>query len=334
LYSAIRRVAALHRGRVMTRRTGLFFLSMLALSAGARTSTAGVHQLVEERFSRPGPWEVRHWISEQPCDREGNLCDVYYPVMKAGLKAPLVSWGNGTDETPSPRGKYEFLLRHLASWGFVIVATQDGSTGSGETIGQATAFALAVSQDEGSPLYDRVDPLRIATAGHSQGASGAANAMLNSGGAIQTTLLFHIPQQAFCHPPASCLRTEDLRAARSGAFFYVTGSRDFIISPDGQLWGDQLNSLNSYYEATPVGPKVKAVIEGADHNDLQGRPDCPPRVMGCAQGVRRYLGFPTAWLAWRLRGDADAGQAFRRDGELIRADGWTSVRTDISAAGR
>lgn len=279
---------------------------------------------IERAYSAPGPSAVSHLVTDGPCDREGNRCDVYYPATDG--PAPLITWGNGTDATPSPPRKYAFFLRHLASWGFVVVATRDGATGPGDTVLDAANHVLAASRDPDSPLFHRVDPEAVAAAGHSQGASGAANAMLASDGVVRTAVLFHIPQQAFCNPPESCLRTETLRAARDGAIFYVTGSRDFIISPDRQLWGDKLNSVTAYYEATPL-PKTKGVIDGGDHNDLLGRPDCPSGQMGCRQGVEHYLGYPTAWLTWRLGGDEAAGAAFQPDGELSHAPQWKSVRT-------
>jgi hypothetical protein len=305
-------------------------LSIVVAAALLLTSAAEA-QSIEERYSAPGPFAVEH-ITTPPCDREGNLCDLYVPRSDEGERAefPVISWGNGTDKTPSPPGKYEFLLRHLASWGFIVVATRDGATGSGETVLDAARFAGRAGSDAGSPIFGKVAAGPMGAAGHSQGASGAANAMLKSRGAVQTAVLFHLPQQAFCDPAPSCLSTADLTAARSGSLFYVSGSKDFIISPD---WlpggGGKLNSLRAYYEATPSGlVKAKAILNGGDHNDLLGRPDCPGGQFGCSAGVSGYLGYPTAWLVWRLNGDDLAG-AFSQGGELQRSRNWAGVRTNV-----
>ena len=42
---------------------------------------------------------------------------------------PIISWGNGTGVSPSG---YAWLLGHLASWGFVVIASESRNTGSGE----------------------------------------------------------------------------------------------------------------------------------------------------------------------------------------------------------
>lgn len=301
---------------------------VLAPHAAARAEPGPI----EAKFSAEGPWRVERLVSAAPCDRKGQFCDIFYPADPPpdGRGFPAIVWGNGTDSTPSPAGKYDYFLSHLASWGFVVVATRDGRTGVGDTLLDAADYILVAGADPAGPLHGRVDGARMGAVGHSQGASGAANAMLRSGGRIRTAVLLHLPQQAFCNPPEACLRTPDLEAASAGSIFYVSGSKDFIIAPDDQLGGDKLNSQTAYYRATPEAlAKLKAIIEGADHNDVTGRPGCPPRTMGCKQGVGDYLGLPTAWLTWRLKGDEAAGEAFREGGEIHHADGWRSVLGNI-----
>jgi len=307
-------------------------LGVLLLLPAASVRAAPAGGPVEAKYERPGPMRVAKLAPPGPCDRKGDTCEVFYPadLGPQGTLHPVITWANGSDKTPSPAGKYDFFLRHLASWGFVVVATRDGTTGVGETVLDAANFLLAQGRDPASPFYRRLDPARVGAVGHSQGASGAANAMLHSKGAIRTAVLFHLPQQAFCNPADNCLTTPDLEAARSGSFFYVSGTSDFIISPDDQLGGKKLNSLNAYYDHTPERlAKVKAMIRGANHNDVTGRPGCPPKMGACKQGVGAYLGYPTAWLAWRLQGAADARRAFMAGGELFQAPRWTRARGNI-----
>lgn len=303
---------------------------MLALLVLAAPAPAAARQ-ADERYAAAGPWEVEQ-TTTGPCDRKRDLCDVFYPrnLGRDGARHALIAWGNGTDKTPSPSDKYAFLLRHLASWGFVVVASRDGSAGSGETILDAVDHMRRADSDPGGPFHGKLDLTRIGVAGHSQGASGAANAMLASGGAVGTALLLHIPQQAFCSAPQTCLAAPALSTARSGSFFYVSGTRDFVISPDRQWGGSRLNSLATYYGATPEAlPKVKAVIVGADHNDVTGRPSCPPRMMGCKQGAAAYLSYPTAWLMWRLWDDPAGPSIFGQGGALASDARWKSVTTNV-----
>ncbi|MBU1516808.1 MAG: alpha/beta hydrolase [Alphaproteobacteria bacterium] len=287
---------------------------------------------IEAKYEKPGPMRVAKLMTRGPCDRRGNACEIFYPadLGPEGTPHPVITWANGTDKTPSPAGKYDFMLTHLASWGFVVVATRDGTTGVGDTVLDAATYLLAQGRDPASPFYRRLDAARVGAAGHSQGASGAANAMLHSRGAIRTAVMLHLPQQAFCKPADNCLLTRDLEGARAGSVFYVSGTSDFIISPDDQLGGAKLNSLNAYYRHTPDRlPKVKALVRGGNHNDVTGRPGCPPGMGACGQGAQAYLGYPTAWLMWRLQGAADARGAFVAGGELFRAPRWTRAVGNI-----
>ena len=57
------------------------------------------------------------------------IYDLFYPRHYAalGFKSPIVTWGNGTGGTP---GNVSTLLRHFASYGFTVIASTLGNTGS------------------------------------------------------------------------------------------------------------------------------------------------------------------------------------------------------------
>lgn len=291
---------------------------------------------VERKYLADGPSGVSRMTSDKACDRRGHVCDLWYPSnIQSGVPRPVVVWANGTADAPVGPDVYDYLLSHLASWGFVVVATRDPRTGYGDTALDALGYLRREAGMPGSPLHKRVDLDRVGVAGHSQGATGAINAMLKSHGQIKTAVAFQLPSQRWCSPADLCVLTKDLQAARSGAVFYVGGTLDFLISPDTQKDGEQLNSLTAYYEATPRSlAKAKGLIRFANHNDILGKPDCKSAVIGspltCTAGVYGYLGLPTAWLAWQLQGDHRAGQAFRKQqGEFQSARGWKGQVSNI-----
>ncbi|NWP15652.1 alpha/beta hydrolase, partial [Escherichia coli] len=76
------------------------------------------------------------------CDSKGNQCDVFYPsnIASRNTRLPLVVWANGTGSTPD---NYTNWLKHLASWGFVVVATRDQQTGYGDTVLDSLAYMQA-----------------------------------------------------------------------------------------------------------------------------------------------------------------------------------------------
>lgn len=286
---------------------------------------------IETKYYANGPFATTTTRSAAACDSKGNQCDIFYPsdIASSTTRMPLVVWANGTAATPD---KYTYWLRHLASWGFVIVATRDQQTGYGNTVLDSLAYMQAEEANPASPFYHRIDFSHVGAAGHSQGASGAANAMFHSNGVITTTVTFHLPSQMWCNPADNCLLTPTLTSG-TGSIFYVSGTADGLIAPDTQGSGTQLNSQTAYYNATPGAmPKAKALLKGTNHNDISGTPGCGllGLLQSCNNGTYGYLGFPTAWLVWRLKGDAAAGAAFKSgSGEFFTATAWTGQAGNI-----
>ncbi|MEA2615541.1 MAG: hypothetical protein QOE72_1324, partial [Chloroflexota bacterium] len=183
--------------------------------------------------------------------------------------------------------------------------------------------------------YHTLDVNRVGSIGHSQGAAGALNAMLKSGGSIRTAVPIELPGQVWCLLSLG-LRCMDTRNLTSGAVFFVNGSADTLISPSTQplpWWLVGLQSNSAYDEATPSSvTKVWATLNGPDHNDVQGQPDCASAAKPCVDGVYGYLGYPTAWMMDQLQGDAYAHQAFvNGTGEIFgETMNWSNQTSNIS----
>ena len=255
---------------------------------------------------------------------------VFYPeaIAQSSGRAPLLTWGNGTGATPD---QYSMLLTHLASWGFVVVASTNPNTGTGREMLAAEDFLVAADADPASPFHGKLDVAHVGAIGHSQGSDGAAHALLGadapaSGHAFIETLVSIEPpgQQWTCYgsadPSCPAEQSFDATSLRSGSVFFVDGSKDSLISPPTQspdTTGEQ--SVAAYYAATPATtPRARATRIGADHNDIQDH--CAPGF-GCAGvGPGGYLGYITAWLRYTLAGDAAAGLAFRGAAPAIDGD--------------
>lgn len=319
--------------------TGFAFAAIFLFSSGAAHSqdgTASEAGTIERKYFAGGPFEVSRSTSARPCDRRGHLCDLWYPAnIKRGKPRAVVLWANGTADAPVEPKVYDYLLSRLASWGFVVIATRDPKTGYGDTVLDSLSYLRRQATNPASPVFRRIDFSKVGVAGHSQGATGAINAMLKSHGRVRTAVAFQLPSQKWCSPADLCVLTKDLKSARSGSIFYVGGTFDAIISPDKQKDGEKLNSLTAYYEATPNAlPKAKGLIKLANHNDILGKPGCKSAEVGgpltCTLGVYGYLGLPTAWLAWQLQGERAAGAAFRNpNGEFLNARAWSGQVSNI-----
>ena len=234
-------------------------------------------------------------------DSLGNKFDLYYPTNlgAGGFSHPIITWGNGTNGSAAA---VDYLLRHFASWGFVIVATEDKNTGAGQTILDAANYMVGQNGNSASIFYHKLNVSQIGAVGHSQGAGGVINAAIKSGGLIKTVIPLELPAQGWCilNLP-TCADSKNLT---SGSVFFVDGSADTLISPPTQppgTLGEQ--SIAAYYNAVPAGVgKVKGTLIGPNHNDVTGQPDCKKAAFPCVNGVYGYLGYPTAWLMYQLQG--------------------------------
>ena len=280
---------------------------------------------IELKYYAPGPWAVS--TSSACCDSSKNKLDLYYPTNLGanGFLHPVLTWGNGSFASPS---QYDYLLRHMASWGFVVIATEDFITGAGQTILDAANFLVHANSDSTSIFYHKVNVSQIGSFGHSQGATGAINALIKSAGAIKTVIPLELPAQIWCS--SNCVDTKNLV---SGSVLFIDGSADIPISPPTQAaWVPGEQSIAAYYNAVPNGvPKLKGTILGPGHNDVQGQPDCKKVPVGCVNGVYGYLGYPTAWFMDRLQGDAFAHGAFvNGTGEIFSGTAnWELVASNI-----
>ncbi len=313
--------------------------------AGADAASDSPAGLVATSFAVAGPsgvatCEVASQSGACSAPSDGGAASalyvVYYPtdVDAAGAKHPIVTWGNGTGATP---GQYSVLLGHLASWGFVVVASTSPSTGTGAEMLAGEDYLVAADADARSPFYGRLDLDHIGAVGHSQGADGAAQALLAAdapGSAhrfITTLLPIELPAQEWtCFgstdpscPPAESFDSKDLV---SGSVFFVDGSKDTVIAPPTQAAGTSgEQSVQAYYDATPSQtPRAKGTLRGADHNDIQDH--CTPGF-GCAGvGPTGYLGYVTAWLLYELEGNFRARSVFAGAApEIDRDPGWEDL---------
>jgi pimeloyl-ACP methyl ester carboxylesterase len=179
------------------------------------------------------------------------------------------------------------VLNQLASWGFVVIASTSSSTGRGTEMLSAVDYLVARDAESTGVFAGKLDPTRIAAAGHSQGAGGAARATLASAGRITTVVPINPPDPAWV---GEADRFDFSRL--SVPVLLLSGVNDTWISPP--------RTLTAYYDQIP-GAAVRASLQGADHNTIQ-------------QSGGRYLGYLTAWLRYQLVGDQVA--------ELITNQAW------------
>ena len=137
-------------------------------------------------------------------DASGTVVyDLYYPATTPplGFPSPIVTWGNGTNGTPAG---YSAFLRHLASYGFTVIASTLPNTGSGNQIDAAARYLVAQDSVPSSVFYGQLTVGEVAAGGHSQGAAGAVRATTNDPALIKTVMTFSLPNTIWAAPNPDC----------------------------------------------------------------------------------------------------------------------------------
>lgn len=283
---------------------------------------------IERKYYATGSWSVTVKTGGACCDSLGNKFDLYYPTNlgAGGFLHPILTWGNGSNAVPI---QYDYLLRHFASWGFVLIATEDKNPGPGQTILDAANYLVGQNGNSASIFYHMLNVSQIGALGHSQGSGGVINAAHKSGGSIKTVVPIELPAHDWCI--LNLPTCADSASLTSGSVFFIDGSADTLISPPTQTGGGE-QSIDGYYKAVPSGVvKLKGTLVGPNHNDVQGQPDCKKASFPCTYGVYGYLGYPTAWLMYQLQGDNYAHGAFvSGTGEMFsQPQNWQHVASNI-----
>lgn len=99
---------------------------------------------IEAKYISMGAFKVKN-IKKKGTDLTKNYY-VYYPLQlkKTDKKYPVVLILNGAVVLPN---KYKALFKHLASWGFVIIGNDDGSTGFGKSTDETIDFIISENND-------------------------------------------------------------------------------------------------------------------------------------------------------------------------------------------
>ncbi|HEU5153003.1 MAG TPA: hypothetical protein VFU19_21095 [Iamia sp.] len=267
-------------------------LVVLVVATALRPGAAGAATAIESAYAAPGPWVVTHETIA------GGAYEVFRPtdLGAGGERHPIVTWGNGSNATPT---QYAGLLTHLASWGYVVIASTSTATGTGAEILAGAELLVAADTTPGSPYEGRLDTARVAAVGHSQGAGGSVRATQHSGGLITTTVPINLPARIWVSPG-----DEYDPAQLTDPVLFLTGELDLLIA--GPL------TQNGYYAEVP-GPAAKGAVRFAGHNEVQG-------------DGGRFRGYLTAWLRYQLDGDTVARGAFvGSPAEMATNGGWTWV---------
>lgn len=233
----------------------------------------------------------------------GDDLMIFYPTNMTETY-PLITWGNGTWTVPTD---YTELLSHIASYGFIVVASYNSDQGTGELMVNAADYMIAENSNPNSMFYNKVDIENIGAVGHSQGACGAVNATV-AASYIDTVIPMSLVSQATLSTlGVSC----DVTKITVPTFLTCGVNESWGMAPPFVMNG----YYNDMITNNPNQPVAKAALTWSMHNDMKdsGTPD-------------RYKGYVSAWLMFQLKGDTTAAKAFAGNKpELPTNSNWQYV---------
>ncbi len=261
-----------------------FYLDWAAVqvyyTSGSEPTPTPTPASVEDTYAATGSWAVSTGTAT---DGSGNAFHLWYPTNlgSGGYNHPIITWGNGTNAAPTV---YADTLSHLASWGFVVIATDEQNCGEGYEQLAGAQYMVAKNSDSGSIFYQNLDTAKIGALGHSQGAGSTLNATLMSDGLITSAITNALPNPMWWSTPVPDMTTWPTDTP----IWFTRGSKDTLIASE--------SAAVTWYNAVP-GAAAKATLIGADHNTIQ-------------QADNGYQAYYVAWFKYTLEGDTTARAAF------------------------
>jgi predicted dienelactone hydrolase len=233
----------------------------------------GAYSNIEVTYAANGPYATK--------SKSVTGFKIFYPKRMEG-DHPIITWGNGTGAMTTT---YRAFLNHLASWGFVVIASNNTMNQNGNRMVAGIDYLIRQNNSVGSEFYGKLDTNRIGTTGHSQGGGGAINAAKDR----------RVTCSASMAPSTAGIRQV------KGPVFLVAGRLDFAVSP---------TLVRSTIYANANGPTVFGIVNGMGHMGFAGN----------AGGARGYV---TAWFMYHLQDEEYAGGAFIGKCEICSDSDWT-----------
>jgi hypothetical protein len=144
---------------------------------GARADARAIDWPAVTDFAAAGPFATTRDKNVGP----NAAYDVFRPgqLGQEGRKHPIISWANGT---LFALDKYQMLLLHWASHGFVVIAAHTNTTAGGATHKAGIDWLIAEAGRSGSVFFGVIDGQKIGASGHSQGGGATIAAGSNKPG--------------------------------------------------------------------------------------------------------------------------------------------------------
>lgn len=259
---------------------------------------------IEQKYLENGKYEVKS-ITKDGSDVT-NKFYIYYPeeMENSNKKYPVVVMLNGTGVLPK---KYKASFNHLASWGFIVIGSDDGSSGFGKSSDETIDLLTSENNNKDSLLYNKIDFDNIGIVGHSQGGAGVFTAVsiMKNKGKYKTAVALSPTFEGSAHNygwnyDLTKINIPTLMMAGTGGDFETQ-----LVIP--------IDKMIEMYNKIPSS-KVMLRRIGTEHGQMLYSAD----------------GYVTAWFMYYLQNDDEAGKAFiGEDAEILNNKLYQDVDKNI-----
>lgn len=243
---------------------------------------------IEAEYMADGQYGVA--VYEEPVLQGFEKYIIYYPDNLEAISGsyPVIVICNGSG---TPLSKYPAVAKHFASWGFIVIGTEEEYDWSGFSSEMCIRYLEILNENKtigdgkNNIFYGKVDLENVGIAGHSQGGVGVINAITaqEHSGIFKTAVALSPTNKELAHN-----LMWDYDAAKidipimllSGA----GGGDDWVVT------GEQLSEIYNDIDSEKI---------------MFRRKDTPHNQM-----LYSANGYVTAWFMWQLRQDENAAKAF------------------------
>lgn len=251
---------------------------------------------MEAKYMANGSFEVS--VYEEPVLQVFKKYVIYYPaeLETSDKQYPVIVICNGSG---TPISKYPAVPQHYASWGFIVIGTEEENAWNGFGAEMSIRHLQRLNDnaqiEEGKEniFYQKIDLSNVGIVGHSQGGVGVLNA-------ITAQVHKDIYKAAVSLSPTNKELAHALEWDYNATLVNVPillisgegGGDDWVVT------GEQLENI---YDDI-ADNKIMIRRNNTVHNEVLYSPD----------------GYVTAWFMWHLQGDQNAAKAFvGEDAEVL-----------------
>lgn len=235
---------------------------------------------------------------------------LYYPsqLTEKADTYPVIVISNGSG---TPLSKYPTVAKHFASWGFLVIGTEEEYDWNGVSSEMCIRYLTLLNENKtigdgkDNIFFGKIDLTNVGIVGHSQGGVGVINAITAQ------------PHSSVFKAAVSLSPTNKTLAHNLMWDYDATKINIPILLLSGAGGGD---------DWVVTGEQLREIYEDISSDKVMlRRKDTPHGEMLYASN-----GYVTAWFLWQLQGNENAAAAFTGDSpEIMRNELYQDLQIAV-----